>query len=478
MELDRQTCDRARRARDPRFDGRFFIAVTSTHIYCRPICPARTSKDENVRYYPSAAAAQVAGFRPCLRCRPEAAPGTPAWHGTSGLVSRALRLIHEGALDESGVEELAERLGITGRHLRRLFLQNLGATPRDVAITRRLHFAKKLIDETDLAMADVAFAAGFKSLRRFNSQLKSTYTRTPTELRRLAHQHAVAEPERYRFKLSFRPPYEWDALLSFLAARAIPGVEEVVDGRYRRTIRLDGNVGVLEVARDGAESLRLEVRFPDSRGLLTIVERARGMFDLAADPEVVAEHLRTDGLLAPLVDRHPGIRVPGAWDGFEVVVREIASSEAAGRIAAMFGAPVHDDGGLSRLFPEPRHLADAALELAGIEHEMAETLRRTARLLDGSDLASALPAITALAGVGPACAGRVGMRALGEPDAYPPGDPTLALAARRLGVEDVDARAESWRPWRAYAAMLLWQAPDDGRVERLASETHHVSRGR
>src|SRR4029079_11777150 len=226
MELDRLACDRARRSRDARFDGRFFIAVTTTGIYCRPICPSPSAKDEHVRYFPTAAAAEAGGFRPCLRCRPEASPGTPAWLGTSGLVSRALRLIGEGALrgtgasgvenDDEGVEQRAGRLGVTGRHLRRLFLQHLGATPLDVALTRRVHFAKKLLDETTLPFGEIAFAAGFGSLRRFNGQIRRTFARTPTELRRLARTHAACEAGCYRFRLAYRPPYDWDGVLAFL----------------------------------------------------------------------------------------------------------------------------------------------------------------------------------------------------------------------------------------------------------------------
>src|SRR6267142_2276328 len=313
MELDHRVCDRARRSRDARFDGRFFIGVTSTRVYCRPICPARAPKDEHVRYFPSAAAAEAAGFRPCLRCRPEAAPGTPAWLGTSGLVSRALRLISEGALDDKGVERLADRLGVTARHLRRLFLQHLGATPLDVALTRRLHFAKKLVDETPLAFHQVAIASGFGSLRRFNAEIRRTYARTPTQLRRLARQRPTADSDSdcYRFRLAYRPPYDWDAMLAFLAARATPGVESVDGSRYRRAIAINGRGGSIEVSPlDTGAALGLEVRFPDPRLLLVIVERVRRMFDLGADPAVIAGHLRADSLLRRPLSRHPGIRVP------------------------------------------------------------------------------------------------------------------------------------------------------------------------
>ncbi|MGH9332895.1 MAG: bifunctional transcriptional activator/DNA repair enzyme AdaA, partial [Vicinamibacteria bacterium] len=314
MDLDRQACDRARRSRDARFDGRFFIGVTTTRVYCRPICPARAPKDEHVRYFPSAAAAEAAGFRPCLRCRPEASPGTPAWLGTSGLVSRALRLIGEGALDEDGVDRLAERLGVTARHMRRLFLQHLGATPLDVALTRRVHFAKKLLDETSLAVHDVALASGFGSVRRFNSQIRRIYSRTPTELRRLARKRVPSDPECYRFRLAYRPPYDWEAVLAFLGARALPGVESVDGSGYGRTISIEGKSGVIAVSRHpSAPALYLDVRFPDPRALLLIAERVRRVFDLGADPIVISEHLRADPLLGPLLARHPGIRVPGAW---------------------------------------------------------------------------------------------------------------------------------------------------------------------
>jgi len=444
MELDRLACDRARRSRDARFDGRFFIAVTSTGIYCRPICPARAPKDENVLYFPTAASAEAAGFRPCLRCRPEAAPGTPAWHGTSGIVSRSLRLIGEGALDDEGVEQLAERLGVTGRHLRRLFRQHLGATPLGVALTRRVHFAKKLLDETTLGLESVAFASGFRSLRRFNGQIRRTFRRTPTEIRRRARGRVVSDPECYRFRLAFRPPYDWDATLSFLGAEAIPGVESVEESSYRRTIAVDGKAGVIEVSRlpDGS-SLGLSLRFPDPRALLLIVERVRRLFDLGADPAVIAEHLGDDPLLRGPLAAHPGVRVPGAWDGFELAVGAMLGRRVAGRVAAMFGQPIAGGLGLERVFPAARELSSAPLERAGVSTARAEAIRSMARrVLDGE---SADPA------AGGCIAEYVAMRALGEPDLFPSADPVLRRSA------------EKWRPWRAYAFMLLRQeAREDG----------------
>jgi len=481
MELDREACDRARRSRDARFDGRFFVAVTSTGVYCRPICPAREPKRENIRYFQTAAAAEAAGFRPCLRCRPEASPGTPAWLGTSGVVSRALRLIGDGVLDTHGVDALADKLGVTARHLRRLFLQHLGATPLDVALTRRTHFAKRLLDETPLPLREVAFASGFGSLRRFNDQIRRTYARTPTEIRRRARL-VPSGAETYRFRLAFRPPYDWDALLNFLRARATPGVEAVENGRYRRTIWVDGKSGTIDVAlADDGSALNLEVRFPDPRALLFIVERVRRMFDLGADPSVIAQYLSVDPLFRELMKEHPGIRMPGAWDGFELAVRAIlgqqisvaAATTIAGRVAAACGSPASDAGALTRVFPSPRQLANAPIEQMGVIGARATAIRTLARrvaenaisfspFVSEHDLVNALRAVP---GIGDWTASYIAMRALGEPDAFPSGDLVLRRMAGVASARELDARSEAWRPWRAYAVILLWQGATD-RPER------------
>ncbi|HWI18985.1 MAG TPA: AlkA N-terminal domain-containing protein [Vicinamibacterales bacterium] len=490
MQLDRRICDRARKSRDARFDGKFFIAVTSTRIYCRPICPARSPKDENIRYYPTAAAAQAAGFRPCLRCRPEASPGTPAWLGTSGVVSRALRLITEGALDREGVDALADRLGVTARHLRRLFVQHLGATPIDVALTRRIHFAKKLLDETRLPISDVAFAAGFGSLRRFNGEIRRTYSRTPTELRRRARGR-VEQGERYQFRIAYRPPYDWDAVIAFLAARATPGVERVEDGRYARTIAIGDHSGTISVshAADGA-ALLLDVRFPDPRALLTIVERVRRMFDIGADPAVIAEQLSIDPLLKRALAMHPGIRTPGAWDPFELSVRAIlgqqisvsAATTIAGRVAERWGSRVESgewvEAGqlLGRLFPIPAQLAEAPLEEAGIIGTRAASLRALAQAVLGGaicfDGVNTVDALQTIPGIGEWTAQYVAMRALSEPDAFPSGDLVLRRMAGDCSARELDRRSDAWRPWRAYAVMLLWQAARD--VDELQRRTPHA----
>ena len=483
MDLDPRVCDRARKSRDARFDGRFFIGVTTTGIYCRPICPARTPKDEHVRYFPTAAAAEAAGFRPCLRCRPEASPGSPAWLGTAGVVSRALRMIGDGALRgnvdvRDSVDQLADRLGVTARHLRRLFVQHLGATPLEVALTRRAHFAKKLLDETSLPFHQVAMASGFGSLRRFNGEIRRTYERTPTQLRRLAHQKTLAAPDCYRFRLAFRPPYDWAAMLAFLDARATPGVESVVDSHYRRTISIDGRHGFIDVSRhDSGSALALEVRFPDPRSLLFIVERVKTMFDLGADPTIVSEHLRSDPLLRGAVARHPGIRTPGAWDGFELAVRAILGQQIsvrgattlAGRVAAIYGSPVGGGDRTDRLFPTPAQLADADIERAGIIRARAETIRLLARRVaaramtfdSGADARAMVSALKELPGIGDWTAEYIAMRALGEPDAFPSGD----LVLRRMAsctARALERRSQSWRPWRAYAVMLLWQSAARG----------------
>ena len=374
MLLDDEICERARLARDKRFDGRFYTGVVTTGVYCRPVCPARQPQARNVRYFPSAAAASAAGFRPCLRCRPEASPGTPAWLGTETTVSRALRLIAAGALDDGDVGALAERLGIGARHLARLFNRHLGAPPRAVAQTRRLLFAKKLIDETGMAMAAVACAAGFGSVRRFNAVFRACYGRAPGDLRRTARRRDPSDG--IRLRLAFRPPYDWPSLIAFLALRAIPGVERVTPDCYARTIALDGARGAIEVRPvAGAAQLELRVACSEPGALIRVVERVRRIFDLGADPAEIAGHLGRDAALAPLVAARPGLRLPGAWHGFELAVRAIlgqqvtvkGASTLAGRLVAAFGEAIEGAGdGLSHLFPTVEALATADVAAIGM----------------------------------------------------------------------------------------------------------------
>ncbi len=479
MQLDSTTCARARLARDPRFDGRFFVAVATTGVYCRPICPVRPPKEKNVRYYPSAAAAAEAGFRPCLRCRPECSPGTPAWLGTSATVSRALRLISESALEDGSIDSLAARVGIGSRHLRRLFLQHLGAAPIGIAQTRRLHFAKKLIDETSLPMNEVALASGFGSVRRFNATFQKTYGRTPTHIRNLAH-HAPAEEEHeYRFLLRFRPPFDWKGLLEFLAPRAIPGVEVIEHETYRRSFLLDDHAGWLQATIDkDASAVALRIHFPDPRSLVLIVERARRMFDLAAEPQEITRHLRRDPLLTRPIAARPGLRVPGAWDGFELAIRAILGQQVtvrgattlAGRLVREFGTPDTGNHGVTHIFPGAAKLADADVARIGLPRARANTIRSLARAVaeheisfDGvADVEEWTLNFRRIAGIGEWTAQYVAMRALGEPDAFPAADLGLLHATGLSNPRELEVRSQAWRPWRAYAAMYLWQSKVDG----------------
>jgi len=477
MNLDREICERARLSRDARFDGRFFIGVTSTGIYCRPICPAPAPKEANVRYYPSAAAAAEAGFRPCLRCRPESSPGTPAWVGSSTTVSRALRLIEEDGLSDSSLEDLAARLGIGSRQLRRLFLKHLGATPVAVVQTRRLHFAKTLIDETDLPFTQAALASGFGSIRRFNASFQGLYGRTPTELRKLARRAGVSRSERYHFRLPFRPPYDWEALLAFLNSRAIPGVEEIDSESYRRTIALDDKRGHIEVRmspRGGALDLRID--FPDTRSLILIVERVRRLFDLRADPAQISASLAHDPLLGKRIAIRPGLRVPGAWDGFELAVRAIlgqqvsvkGASTLAGRMVQAFGTPLGCGGALTHVFPTPAALAAADYSAVGLTVARAEAIRQLALATHRGEIVFAavvdpsrfMQRLRTLPGIGEWTAQYIAMRALSEPDAFPAADLWLLRASGAAGAKQLEQLAEAWRPWRAYAAMHLWQTEE------------------
>ena len=475
MTLDWQVCSRARLSRDPRFDGKFYIGVLGSGVYCRPICPAPTAKEKNCRYFPTAAAAAEAGFRPCLRCRPESCPGTPAWLGTSNTVSRALRLIAEAGLEDGGVELLADKLGVGSRHLRRLFVRHLGATPIAVAQTRRLHFAKKLIDETDLPMHQIAIASGYGSVRRFNAGILKVYHRTPSQIRRLARHAGLRSGDQYQFRLNFRPPYHWQGMLDFLAPRATPGVEFVDHLTYRRTISLNGLDGYFEVAPDlSHDAFTVRIDFPDSRALFGIVERIRAMFDLNADWTSIRKTLRNDPVLAPKLQSEPGLRVPGCSNGFELAIRAILGQQVtvkgatllAGRLAAEFGKPFSGPEGLNRLFPTPETLSTAKLGSIGLTGARAETIRTLARavaskklkfeeIVDSEDF---LQRLCEIPGIGPWTAQYIAMRALGEPDAFPSSDLGLLRALNLESTQELDRRSQSWRPWRAYAAMYLWRS--------------------
>jgi len=489
---DHRVCEKARLSRDARFDGLFFTAVTSTRIYCRPVCPAPSPKPDNVRYYASAAAAAAAGFRPCLRCRPELAPGNALWKRGEHAVARALKLIDSGVLMEHSMDDLAARVGVGARQLRRLFVTHLGAPPIDVHTTRRLLFAKQLLTETTLPVTEVALASGFGSLRRFNAAFALANRMPPRELRRQPPR--ATDGDALVLRLGYRPPYDFDALLAFLRTRALPGVERVDEHAY---LRVFGTAAAPAWLRLGAwpagtkpadgHALKLELHGALPAQMLPVVSRLRRMFDLDADPRAIAATLGGAGVLKPLLRKRPGLRLPGGWDGFEIAVRAVlgqqvsvaAARTLAARIVQRFGEPlaVPVVPGLERLFPTPAQLADADLREIGVTTARAATIRGIAQaLLDGridfraeQPLDEFVARWVALPGIGAWTAHYIAMRALSHPDAFPAADLILRRAAAGGGAElstkALTALAEAWQPWRAYAVMHLWRSTSDAAAD-------------
>ncbi|MEX2272912.1 MAG: AlkA N-terminal domain-containing protein [Vicinamibacterales bacterium] len=477
MTLDAAICYRALASRDARFDGRFFTGVTSTGIYCRPICPARTPSRAHVRFYACASAAEADGFRPCRRCRPDTAPGTPAWQGAPATVARGLRLIRDGALDEHGIDRFADRLGLSARQVRRLFETHLGAAPTDIARTRRVHFARMLLDDPSLGLTDIAFASGFRSVRQFNHAFQQTFKAAPRTLR------SRARPTRdsITLRLGFRPPLDVVWLMQLLAGRAAPGVERVEDGIYRRTVAIAGGEGWIEVSnKEGRrQGVRyLVVRASPSLGphLMHVAARTRRMFDLDADPATIERALSSDPRLAAAIRARHGLRVPGAWHPWEIAMRAIvgqqvsveAASTLVGRIVERAGTPIETPfDGLTRLFPAPGAVAAADLSNIGMPGARAATVKRVAaglaagaiRLEIGQGYDATVRELCSIQGIGPWTAEYIALRALGEPDAFPAGDLGLRKALGNgapASERDVATAAEAWRPWRGYAAMYLW----------------------
>ena len=486
---DERTCEKARLSRDARFDGLFFTAVTSTGIYCRPVCPAPAPKRANIRYYASAAAAEAAGFRPCLRCRPELAPGNQAWQRGDHVVARALKLIEAGALDDGSLDDLAHQVNVGARQLRRLFVDRLGAPPISVHTTRRLLFAKQLLTETAMPVTEVALASGFRSLRRFHAAFAQANRIAPRELRRRPH---AVEGGALVLRLAYRPPYDFATLLAFLRDRSLPGIEQVDEHGYARVFGPADAPGWLRLGAwpDGGHALRLELHGVQPAQMLPLVTRIRRMFDLDADPHAIAATLRTHPVLRPLLRRRPGLRLPGGWDGFEIAVRAVlgqqvsvaAARTLASRIVERYGIAVADAPapGLARLFPTPEVLADADLRAIGVTTARADTIRGIARaLLDGrvdfradQPLDAFVERWVALPGIGEWTAHYMAMRALSHPDAFPAADLILRRAASTDGdtmpTRALSALAEAWRPWRAYAVMHLWRGTADAAVPTAA----------
>lgn len=494
--LDPDACHAALVARDARFDGLFFVGVATTGIYCRPICPARTPGRERCSFYRWAAAAERAGFRACLRCRPELAPGArgldegAAVDAIARLVEHAAALIDEGFLNERGVDELAARLGVSARHLRRATEARLGVSPVELAQSRRLALAKLLLHDSRLGLTELAHASGFASVRRFNAAFRARFARAPSELRR-EHASAAAGPA-LRLRLDFREPHDFARLLAFLGARAIPGVEQVRADAYQRVVHLDGRTGLLRVARDARPgALRVELSPALSPVLMPLVARLRRVFDLDARPDQIARDLGRDPLLAPHLRRRPGLRVPGSFDDFEIAVRAVlgqqvsvrAATTLAGRLVARFGVALADlatsDPTTSDLSPsELTHRFPTAAELAargpaelaaiGLPAARAATLHALARAFSGGPLREPpgdperfAAVLRTIPGIGEWSAQYLVLRGLHHPDAFPAGDLVLRKALGGLGPRAVTARAEGWRPWRAYAAMHLWTATSE-----------------
>ena len=470
MKLDPTQCYRALRSHDARFDGRFFVGVSTTRIYCRPVCTARTPLRDHCRFFPSAAAAEAGGFRPCLRCRPELAPGFATVDANRRLAQSAAGLIEDGQLADARLPDIAATLGVTDRHLRRVFQDEFGVAPIAYAQTQRLLLAKRLLTDTGMAVVDVALASGFASLRRFNHLFRTRYRMTPVELRHKAP--ARAPTDRLAFELAYRPPYDWEAMLAFLERRAIAGVEAVAGGKYVRTVRIGSAVGWVEVAPSKRKpALRVTVSASLAGALPQVLARVKHLFDLACHPDEIA------AALGPLAQARPGLRLPGAMEGFEVAVRAIlgqqvtvkAAATLAARFAAAFGEPVATPHpALTTLFPAPA--AVAALEPGDIASKgiIASRARAIAalaceidsgrlRLDPSAAVESTVASLQALPGVGPWTAQYIAMRALAWPDAFPHPDVAVLKAMERTGARAL-AHAEAWRPWRAYAVMHLWKS--------------------
>jgi AraC family transcriptional regulator, regulatory protein of adaptative response / DNA-3-methyladenine glycosylase II len=473
MELDANACFRAVRARDRRFDGRFFVAITSTHIYCRPICTARPANRKNMRFYSNAAAAESAGFRPCLRCRPERAPGMAPVDAVSRLVGAAMAGIEEHALSSARVGDLAASLGVSDRHLRRVTEAELGVSPIELAQTQRLLLAKRLLRETSLKLTDIAFASGFGSVRRFNALFKSRYGLNPRAVRGKS-----IDTDTLSVQLEFRPPLAWTSLLSYLRLRSIPGVEMADATHYRRTVAIGAAKGWIAVSmRPGNDALNVEISPSLTPVIGAVIGRVKQLFDLGAAPDSVRLVLRQDDILAATVRRLPGLRVAGAFDGFELAVRTVlgqqvsikGASTIAGRWAAAFGEPIATPyAELNRLAPTAERMAGVAAEeiaalgmvgararcLVGLAKAVAE---QKVVLTFAANVEEQIESLMSLPGIGHWTANYIAMRALHWPDAFPTGDLVLMRAAQS-NQKQLQRRSEAWRPWRAYAAHYLWNS--------------------
>jgi AraC family transcriptional regulator, regulatory protein of adaptative response / DNA-3-methyladenine glycosylase II len=496
MHEDRERCVRAVQSKDARFDGWFFTAVRTTGIYCRPSCPVVPPKPENMCFYPSAAAAQQAGFRACKRCRPDASPGSPEWDVRADVVARAMRLIADGVMDDGGVPALASRLGYSVRQVERQLLAELGAGPLALARAQRAQTARLLVETTALPMGDVAFAAGFASIRTFNDTVREVFALSPTQLReRAGRGQPGSAAGALSLRLPFRSPLLPDSLFGHLAATAVPGVEEWRDGAYRRTLRLPHGHGIVAL-RPQPEHVSCQLWLADLRDLSSAISRCRRLLDLDADPVAVGELLSADQVLAPLVAKAPGRRVPRTVDPAEFALRAVLGQQVstaaarthAGRLATAHGEPVQDPaGGLSRLFPDVAALADADKAALAMPRSRRDSFAALAAALAcgkvdlsvGGDWHEARLRLASLPGIGAWTVETIAMRALGDPDAFAASDLGVRFAARKLGLPLTTAalteRSGAWRPWRAYAVQYLW-ATGDHLINHLPAETKQTVR--
>ena len=472
---------RALSSRDPRFDGVFFVGVSSTRIYCRPICPARTPLQKNCRFFGSAAAAEKARYRPCLRCRPELAPGTSPVDQSQRTALLLIHRMEEGLLDDgAGLETIAEQFGLSSRQLRRIVLKELGVSPIELMQTRRLLLAKQLLTETRLPVTAIAFASGFSSLRRFNAAFSAQYRMPPSRFRKKtgAHEELHAGGTSV-LQLQYRAPYDWQSILDFLSLRKISGVECVTADSYARTVQLGRHRGWVRVTHaPDKRALRVEFAHALTPVLPALLGRLRSLFDLSARPDLIAAHLKREPRLRTAIRKSPGLRVPGAFDGFELALRAIvgqqitvkAATTLTGRLAEKFGTPIATPfPELTRLTPSAAQLAKAgigALAELGLISARAATLIHVARAFESGELtleAGANPddviaQLTALPGIGPWTAHYISMRALRWPDAFPKEDIAVRNSLGGISAKEADELSQSWRPWRSYAVIHLWRA--------------------
>jgi len=463
-EYSKEEFYQAHLARDPRFDGKFFVAVKSTMIYCRPICPARKAKLKNLAFFIHVAEAEEAGYRPCLRCRPETAPGSAAWIGTSATVQRALRIMDRYAVDGLSIKDIAKKLGIGERWFRELFRNQVGASPQSVLVTKKLDIARKLLDSSSLSITDIAFSSGFQSIRRFNDAFKERFKKPPS-----AFKKELLIVNTFNLQLSYRPPYHWNNMMSFLNKRAVDGVELVEAKAYQRLISYDDIRGWMKVTFGQNNKVNIELKLNKNGNVLDFVARIKNMFDLDADPMAIEKTLMKAKVLADYIKQYNGLRIPGSWDGFELAVRAIvgqrisvkAARSILGKIVQVCGEQQMFDTSLklSHYFPTPENIINADLSNVGLPAKRIDTLKDLAKeiieeniVLDGTaDYDQTRQTLLAIKGIGPWTVDYISMRALMNPDAFPEGDLGIQKKIKRLHLNP-----KIWKPWRAYGAILLW----------------------